>query len=155
MAYVRLRERNQITLPNAVVERMGLRQGDVIEFSVNSRGVVQLHAAKIVKVGSPEAAQEVREAMKEIDQGKYTLIRNVEELQKHVAKVREELPVDEDQPEPERPERKVNGREYILPTSMAEAAHLSEAQKQDVEKAVQHALERVLARVQEVKGAEL
>jgi len=88
VSYARLRERNQITLPAAVVERMGLRLGDVIEFSVSSRGVVQLHSAKIVKVGSPEAAQEVAAAKEEIEQGRYTVIRNLNEFRQEVEKAR-------------------------------------------------------------------
>ena len=49
--YARLRERNQLTLPPSVVEQMGLRLGDMVEFSPNGKGGVQLHPAKIVKVG--------------------------------------------------------------------------------------------------------
>jgi len=112
---------------------MGLKLGDVVEFSVNSRGVVQLHAAKIVKAGTPEALQEERAAMLDIAEGRYTLIRSREELREHVDKIRRgEVPA--------RAWKAVPEAERADPVVSAEAVptiHLTEEQRQDVEQLVQ------------------
>ena len=122
--YARLRERNQVTLPASVVEQMGLNLGDIVEFSTNGKGGVQLHPAKIVKVGSAEARQEEDAAKLDIQEGRYTLIRSVGDFRKHVQKLRKgEAP------------------------SVAEpvAEHLTESQRRDVEALVQTMLMKLLS----------
>jgi bifunctional DNA-binding transcriptional regulator/antitoxin component of YhaV-PrlF toxin-antitoxin module len=122
--YARLRERNQVTLPASVVEQMGLNLGDIVEFSTNGKGGVQLHPAKIVKVGSAEARQEESAAKQDIQEGRYTLIRSVGDFRKHVEKLRKgEAP------------------------SVAEPAaeHLTESQRHDVETVVEAMLMKLLS----------
>ena len=122
--YARLRERNQVTLPASVVEQMGLNLGDIVEFSTNGKGGVQLHAAKIVKVGSTEARQEESAAKQDIQEGRYTLIRSVGDFRKHVEKLRKgEAPS----------------------VAEPEAEHLTESQRHDVEALVQTTLMKLLS----------
>ena len=122
--YARLRERNQVTLPASVVEQMGLNLGDIVEFSTNGKGGVQLHSAKIVKVGSVEARQEENAAKQDIQEGRYTLIRSVGDFRKHVEKLRTgEAPS----------------------VAEPEAEHLTESQRHDVEALVQTTLMKLLS----------
>ena len=122
--YARLRERNQVTLPASVVEQMGLNLGDIVEFSTNGKGGVQLHPAKIVKVGSAEARQEEDAAKLDIQEGRYTLIRSVGDFRKHVQKLRKgEAPS----------------------VAEPEAGHLTESQRHDVEALVQTMLMKLLS----------
>lgn len=122
--YARLRERNQVTLPASVVEQMGLNLGDMVEFSTNGQGGVQLHPAKIVKVGSAEARQEENAAKHDIQEGRYTLIRSVGDFRKHVEKLRKgEAPS----------------------VAEPEAEHLTESQRHDVETVVEAMLRKLLS----------
>jgi bifunctional DNA-binding transcriptional regulator/antitoxin component of YhaV-PrlF toxin-antitoxin module len=122
--YARLRERNQVTLPASVVEQMGLNLGDIVEFSTNGKGGVQLHPAKIVKVGSVEARQEENAAKQDIQEGRYTLIRSVGDFRKHVERLRKgEAPS----------------------VAEPEAEHLTESQRHDVEALVQTTLMKLLS----------
>ena len=130
--YARLRERNQVTLPASVVEQMGLGLGDLVEFSTNGKGGVQLHPAKIVKVGSAEARQEETAAKQDIQEGRYTLIRSVGDFRKHVEKL-----------------RKGEGLRVVEP----EAEHLTESQRHDVEALVQTMLMKLLSSLVEAPGS--
>jgi len=122
--YARLRERNQVTLPASVVEQMGLNLGDMVEFSTNGKGGVQLHPARIVKVGSAEARQEENAAKQDIQEGRYTPIRSVGDFRKHVEKLRKgEAPS----------------------VAEPEAEHLTESQRHDVEALVQTMLMKLLS----------
>jgi bifunctional DNA-binding transcriptional regulator/antitoxin component of YhaV-PrlF toxin-antitoxin module len=122
--YARLRERNQVTLPASVVEQMGLNLGDMVEFSTNGKGGVQLHPAKIVKVGSAEARQEENAAKQDIQEGRYTPIRSVGDFRKHVEKLRKgEAPS----------------------VAEPEAEHLTESQRHDVETVVEAMLMKLLS----------
>jgi bifunctional DNA-binding transcriptional regulator/antitoxin component of YhaV-PrlF toxin-antitoxin module len=86
--FARLRERNQLTLPQAVVEKMGLSLGDLVEFAVTDQGAVELRPAKIVTQGTPEAQREEEEAKEDIRQGRYSVLANLDEFQQHVDRVR-------------------------------------------------------------------
>ncbi|HXJ86023.1 MAG TPA: AbrB/MazE/SpoVT family DNA-binding domain-containing protein [Candidatus Binatia bacterium] len=128
--YARLRERNQLTLPASVVEQMGLRLGDIVEFSPNGKGGVQLHSAKIVKVGSAEARHEEQDAQNDIQEGRYTVIRNLGDFRKHVEKLRKgETPnVEETQTD-----------------------HLTDSQRHDVEAVVETTLMKLLSNLVEAE----
>ena len=130
--YARLRERNQVTLPASVVEQMGLNLGDIVEFSTNGKGGVQLHPAKIVKAGSAEAQHEERDAKNDIQDGRYTLIRSVGDFRKHVEKLRKgEAPS----------------------VAEPEAEHLTESQRRDVEALVQTMFMKLLSSLVEAPGS--
>ncbi len=128
--YARLRERNQVTLPASVVEQMGLRLGDIVEFSPNGQGGVQLHPAQIVKVGSAEARHEEQDAKNDIQEGRYTVIRSVGDFRKHVEKLRKgETPAVEE----------------------PETNHLTESQRHDVEAVVETTLKKLLSNLVEAE----
>jgi bifunctional DNA-binding transcriptional regulator/antitoxin component of YhaV-PrlF toxin-antitoxin module len=122
--YARLRERNQLTLPPSVVEQMGLRLGDMVEFSPNGKGGVQLHPAKIVKVGSPEARNEEQSAKDDIQEGRYTVIGSVDDFRRHVEKLRKGESLSLEEPETE---------------------HLTDSQRHDVEAVVETKLLTLLS----------
>lgn len=59
---VRLRRRNQITLPAAIVDSLGLEEGDYLATVLAEEGVVRLRPAKLVTGGTPEAERAIRRA---------------------------------------------------------------------------------------------
>jgi bifunctional DNA-binding transcriptional regulator/antitoxin component of YhaV-PrlF toxin-antitoxin module len=128
--YARLRERNQLTLPPAVVEQMGLRLGDMVEFSANGKGGVQLHPAKIVKVGSAEARNEEQAAKDDIQEGRYTVIGSVDDFRQHVEKLRKGESLSLEEPETE---------------------HLTDSQRDDVEAVVETKLLTLLSNLVETE----
>jgi bifunctional DNA-binding transcriptional regulator/antitoxin component of YhaV-PrlF toxin-antitoxin module len=128
--YARLRERNQLTLPPAVVEQMGLRLGDMVEFSANGKGGVQLHPAKIVKVGSAEARTEEQAAKDDIQEGRYTVIGSVDDFRQHVEKLRKGESLSLEEPETE---------------------HLTDSQRDDVEAVVETKLLTLLSNLVETE----
>jgi bifunctional DNA-binding transcriptional regulator/antitoxin component of YhaV-PrlF toxin-antitoxin module len=128
--YARLRERNQLTLPASVVEQMGLNLGDIVEFSSNGKGGVQIHPAKIVKMGSTEARQEESAAKQDIDEGRYTVIRSVGDFRKHVEKLRKGETPSVTEPQIE---------------------HLTDSQRHDVEALVETGVMKVLSKLVEAQ----
>ena len=128
--YARLRDRNQLTLPPAVVEQMGLRLGDIVEFSSNGKGGVQLHPARIVKAGSAEARNEEQEAKNDIQEGRSTAIRSVEDFRQHVEKLRKGETLSLEEPETE---------------------HLTDSQRNDVEAVVETKLLTLLSNLVETE----
>ena len=128
--YARLRERNQLTLPPSVVEQMGLQLGDIVEFSPNGKGGVQLHPAKIVKVGSAEARSEEEEAKRDIQEGRSTVIGSVEDFRQHVEKLRKGETLTLEEPETE---------------------HLTDSQRDDVEAVVETKLLTLLSNLVETE----
>ena len=128
--YARLRERNQLTLPPSVVEQMGLQLGDIVEFSPNGKGGVQLHPAKIVKVGSAEARNEEQEAKNDIQEDRYTVIGSVEDFRQHVEKLRKGETPTLEEPETE---------------------HLTDSQRNDVEAVVETKLLTLLSNLVETE----
>lgn len=128
--YARLRERNQLTLPPTVVEQMGLRLGDMVEFSPNGKGGVQLHPAKIVKVGSAEARNEEQAAKDDIQEGRYTVIGSVDDFRQHVEKLRKGESLSLEEPETE---------------------HLTDSQRDDVEAVVETKLLTLLSNLVETE----
>ena len=128
--YARLRERNQLTLPPSVVEQMGLQLGDIVEFSPNGKGGVQLHPAKIVKVGSAEARNEEQEAKNDIQEDRYTVIGSVEDFRQHVEKLRKGETLTLEEPETE---------------------HLTDSQRNDVEAVVETKLLTLLSNLVETE----
>lgn len=123
--YARLRERNQLTLPAAIVERMGLSSGDMVEFSVSEKGAIQLRPAKIVTAGTAEAWQEEQAAEEDIRRGRYSVMESVEDFRDHVARVRK-------------------GETPAGSQGQSETVNLTEAQRLDVEAVVETKLNNLL-----------
>ncbi len=122
--HARLRERNQVTLPSALVEQLGLHVNDLVEFTMTDEGQVQLHPAKIVKAGTPDAWREEQAAKEDIRQKRYSLIESVEDFRQHVEKLRKG----------ERPSNKAG-------------ASLTESQRKDVEAVVAKMLMNLLSNI--------
>jgi AbrB family looped-hinge helix DNA binding protein len=67
---VRLRRRNQITLPAAIVDSLGLEEGDYLATVLAEEGVVRLRPAKLVTGGTPEAERAIRRAEADVAAGR-------------------------------------------------------------------------------------
>jgi bifunctional DNA-binding transcriptional regulator/antitoxin component of YhaV-PrlF toxin-antitoxin module len=132
--YARLRERNQLTLPAAVIEQIGLKMGDIVEFAANGEGTFELRPARIVTVGTQEASREERTAKEEIEQGRYSVIQSVDDFRKHVDRLRK-------------------GQMPAESSEKLETTHLTDAQRHDVEAVVQTILTKLLSGLVDSKSA--
>ena len=61
--YVRVRERNQITLPAEFVAELALAPGDFLELASDKPGTATVRPTKLVAMGSEAAAREVAAAL--------------------------------------------------------------------------------------------
>jgi bifunctional DNA-binding transcriptional regulator/antitoxin component of YhaV-PrlF toxin-antitoxin module len=86
-ALVRLRDRNQITLPAEVVSGLGIEVGDWLELTVSNSNCVQLRPARIVTADTPEARQLEHSAAENVRQKKYSTFRSSEEFDRHLDKI--------------------------------------------------------------------
>ena len=103
-ALVRLRNRNQITLPAEVISRLGLEAGDWLELTVSNSNCVQLRPARIVTADTPEAERLEHAAAENVRQKNYSTFRSPEEFDRHLDKIANadviELPAASQTPEP-------------------------------------------------------
>lgn len=83
---LRLRNRNQLTLPSRVTEKLSLEPGSLLEMTLTDAGHVELRPARIATAGSPEAEREERLALKDIDHGRYAEFKSVEQFQNDLRK---------------------------------------------------------------------
>jgi AbrB family looped-hinge helix DNA binding protein len=116
--FARLRGRNQLTLPQGVVDKMELRSGDLVEFAATKDGGIEIHPARIVTVGTPEAKREEAAAQEDIRQGRYSVITSMDEFRGHLEQVR--------------------SGEY----PSANSSHLTDLQRQEVEAVVEAILKK-------------
>ena len=86
-ALVRLRDRNQITLPAEVVSRLGIETGEWLELTVSNSNCVQLRPARIVTADTPEAAQLEQAAAENVRRKNYSTFRSPEEFDRHLDKI--------------------------------------------------------------------
>jgi len=73
---VRIRERNQITLPPEILEAVSLRTGDFLEISVTSEGMLTIAPKRLVTWNTPEAEEADREAELDIAQKRFRTFTN-------------------------------------------------------------------------------
>jgi len=103
-ALVRLRDRNQLTLPAEVISRLGLEAGDWLELTVSNLNCVQLRPARIVTADTPEAQELEQAAAENVRQKNYSTFRSPEEFDRHLDKLANadviELPAASQTPEP-------------------------------------------------------
>ena len=103
-ALVRLRNRNQITLPAEVVSGLGIEAGEWLELTVSNSNCVQLRPARIVTADTPEAEQLEQAAAENVRQKNYSTFRSPEEFDRHLDKIANadviELPAASQTPEP-------------------------------------------------------
>jgi AbrB family looped-hinge helix DNA binding protein len=143
--FVRLRERRQLTLPQKIVNQIGLKQGDILEFVTTRKGTIELRPARIVTMGTPEAKQEEEAAKEDIRQGKYSVITNLDEFQQHVDRVRKgDHPATSQTANPEAPGGHGEALIEVEPFRNEEGAsgHLTWRQRQEVEAIVEDILKR-------------
>jgi bifunctional DNA-binding transcriptional regulator/antitoxin component of YhaV-PrlF toxin-antitoxin module len=89
---VRLRERNQLTLPPAIAEVLKVKPGSLLELilDVDNEGAhVELSHAEVVRVGTRAAKRSEERAKKDIREGRFTTYANTAELAEHMKQTRE------------------------------------------------------------------
>ena len=86
-ALVRLRNRNQITLPAEIVSRLGMGTGEWLELTVSNSNCVQLRPARIVTADTPEAEQLEQAAAENIRRRNYSTFGSAEEFDRHLDKI--------------------------------------------------------------------
>jgi len=87
---VRLRDRNQVTLPSAIAAKLSVRPGDLLELILTEKGHVELRHARVVVAGTDEAAREERLAMNDVREGKYSTFNTPQEFDRYVDRLREQ-----------------------------------------------------------------
>jgi DNA-binding NtrC family response regulator len=68
---VRIRTKNQITLPADVLSELKIGEDDFVVIEVTSQGVAQIVPARLAVLGSPEARDSVRRADEDFKAGRY------------------------------------------------------------------------------------
>lgn len=112
---LRIRERNQITLPPEVLAAVSVRAGDFLEVVLTGEGQIQLTPARLVRMGTPEAEEADRRAEEDIREGRYRTFDNAEAFAKSL--LSQESP-----PEETGTEADLSRRERILIKKALEAA---------------------------------
>ena len=82
--FIRVRERNQITLPATILAGLPIHPGDFLELYRTADGVIHIKPTVLVAVDSPEAFQQEQLADQEIDQKKYGTFATASELVDHL-----------------------------------------------------------------------
>jgi antitoxin component of MazEF toxin-antitoxin module len=100
---VRLRDRNQVTLPADVISQLSLQPGDWLELIVSDNSL-QLRPAQIVTAGTPAAERQERAALENLRRKNYSSFESVEEFDRHLDDIEKsdvlESPVAAEGPEP-------------------------------------------------------
>lgn len=74
---IHIRPRNQITLPQELITRWGVEPGDYLRVQISDEGNVSLAPARLAVEGSPEAAEQNRQAEQDIAAGRYRTFEDV------------------------------------------------------------------------------
>jgi AbrB family looped-hinge helix DNA binding protein len=77
MPYIRVRERNQLTLPKEVSTALQVKEGDFLEVWTHGNAVV-LRPTRIVPFGSPEGEAEHQRAVQDFQEGRYKRFDSIE-----------------------------------------------------------------------------
>src|SRR5690349_14864448 len=89
---VRLRDRNQITLPSNIAEQLSAEPGCLLEFVMDTdTGQVEVHRAQVVRAGTPQAKRALQRAREEIKEGRFADFANPQELLEDVEKTRQAM----------------------------------------------------------------
>lgn len=89
---VRLRERNQLTLPAEYAEKLGVEPGSLLELILGMEldGVhVEVRHAKVVRANTRQAKVSEQRARKEIQEGRFSTFANPDELALHMKQTRD------------------------------------------------------------------
>jgi bifunctional DNA-binding transcriptional regulator/antitoxin component of YhaV-PrlF toxin-antitoxin module len=69
---VRVRDKNQITLPSVVIAGMPIRPGDFVELTRTVTGVLEIRPVSLIPLtNSPEADASIAEAERDMAKGNY------------------------------------------------------------------------------------
>jgi bifunctional DNA-binding transcriptional regulator/antitoxin component of YhaV-PrlF toxin-antitoxin module len=69
---VRVRDKNQITLPSIVIAGMPIRPGDFVELTRTATGVLEIRPVSLIPLAnSPEADASIAEAERDMAKGNY------------------------------------------------------------------------------------
>ncbi len=92
---VRLRERNQITLPAEIVRRLAIEPGALLELELSPDGDhVELRHAEVVRAGTPRAERELEQARNDMKEGRFATFANTQELANDLEKTRQQIDLD-------------------------------------------------------------
>src|ERR1019366_2644942 len=87
---VRLRDRNQITLPAEIAEHLSVEPGALLELILSpDQDYLELRRAEGGRAGTPQAAREEQWAKEDIKAGRFSTFANPEELARSLHKSRE------------------------------------------------------------------
>lgn len=81
---VRIRERNQITLPSEVLSGSPLSVGDFVEVTKTASGVIELKPVQLVVAGTPEAEALERRAIERFDRGERQSFESADAFKRHI-----------------------------------------------------------------------
>lgn len=105
--FIRIRERNQITLPAEILSGMAVHPGDFLEIGRTDDGSIYLKPTILVTVGSPEAAHEESLAEEDIANRRYetfdsaeAFIEDLKKKRRNVQEKRKEVKKDSPKKEP-------------------------------------------------------
>jgi DNA-binding NtrC family response regulator len=107
---VRIRPKNQITLPADVLQQLCIGEDDYVMVEVTPQGVAQIVPARLAVVGTPEARESIRRADEDFKAGRYRVYDSGEAFAKSLLS-REGL---ETKSEPEPPSRPIEQIEREL-----------------------------------------
>lgn len=85
---VRIRARNQITLPAEMLQGTPLHVGDYVKVNRLESGAIELMPIRLVTMGSAEAAEQEKQAIRDVGEGQYETYDTVEEFSEAVRKRR-------------------------------------------------------------------
>jgi AbrB family looped-hinge helix DNA binding protein len=85
---VRLRGRNQLTLPAVIAEKLQLKPGSLLELIVSDQDTVELRHARVVVAGTPEAKREEGDAEEDIHEGRYKVFGGSKDVREHMRQQR-------------------------------------------------------------------
>ena len=82
--FIRMRERNQITLPSTILSVLPISSGDFLEVCRTADGVIHIKPTVLVTVDSPGAIREESLADEDIANKRYETFASATELVKHL-----------------------------------------------------------------------
>jgi len=84
---IRLRGRNQFTLPDNIASELKLKEGDFLQVSVVEGGCLRMMPVRLVPVvGTPEAEEVVRRAKEDLQAGRVEVFDSTEALAERILK---------------------------------------------------------------------
>ncbi|MGA9899348.1 MAG: AbrB/MazE/SpoVT family DNA-binding domain-containing protein [Terriglobales bacterium] len=89
---VRLRERNQLTLPPEIADKLKVKPGSLLELILEADDEgphVELRHAEVVRAGTRAAQRSEERAKEDIREGRFTTYANTSELAGHMKQTRE------------------------------------------------------------------